>query len=90
VIAMPNSAVLELTTALDDIKRRLDVVERAQSSQQLDLKEVLEECTSLGEMCIKSTALTDYMEVQFQKLQTWVDQLYGQQNRQHRIGCIAK
>jgi len=89
VIAMLNSAVLELTTALEDIKRRLDVVERTQSSQWLDLKEVLEECASQGEMCIKSTALTDHMEAQLQKLQTWVDQLQAQQAQaaQDRLHC---
>jgi len=74
-----NNAILDLTTAVGDITRRLDCVEQQQSSQQMSIKEVMEECTRHKGM--KPAELGKDMETQLQKLQTWVDRIHEQQTQ---------
>jgi len=49
-LSVLNKVVLELSSAVEDIKKRLDFVEQQQCSQQLSIEEVMEECAGHKEV----------------------------------------
>jgi len=93
-LSVLNKVVLELSSAVEDIKKRLDFVEQQQCSQQLSIEEVMEECAGHKEVWnkeygTKPAELVKDMEAQLQRLQTWVDHLHEQQTQveQDRLHC---